>query len=211
MGIEPTSSAWKAEVIAIIRCPHPGTRLPDFSVKTRGWRRTVYALLHAFHAEQRRIFYTVLHVPKAFASAKVNNAATHFGVTLLLTLNWWWGKDYSSLRSSPFGPCCARCLALLDSNLVEGSHLPQSGQCSNPLWCNVIANVEFGGGGRIRTFEVCDGRFTVCSLWPLGNPTRFFYCLNLNGAGTKSRTRDLLITSQLLYQLSYAGIKCSAF
>ena len=33
----------------------------------------------------------------------------------------------------------------------------------------------------------------------------------LNGAGTKSRTRDLLITSQLLYQLSYAGIKCCAF
>ena len=27
------------------------------------------------------------------------------------------------------------------------------------------------------------------------------------GAGTKSRTRDLLITSQLLYQLSYAGVK----
>ena len=33
VGIEPTSSAWKAEVIAIIRCPHPGTRLPDFSVE----------------------------------------------------------------------------------------------------------------------------------------------------------------------------------
>ncbi len=32
--------------------------------------------------------------------------------------------------------------------------------------------VEDGGGGRIRTFEVDDGRFTVCSLWPLGNPTR---------------------------------------
>ena len=26
-----------------------------------------------------------------------------------------------------------------------------------------------------------------------------------NGAGTKIRTRDLLITNQLLYQLSYAG------
>lgn len=25
------------------------------------------------------------------------------------------------------------------------------------------------------------------------------------GAGTRSRTRDLLITSQLLYQLSYTG------
>lgn len=27
----------------------------------------------------------------------------------------------------------------------------------------------------------------------------------LDGAGTRSRTRDLLITSQLLYQLSYTG------
>ena len=27
------------------------------------------------------------------------------------------------------------------------------------------------------------------------------------GAGTRNRTRDLLITSQLLYQLSYTGIQ----
>ena len=27
----------------------------------------------------------------------------------------------------------------------------------------------FGGRGWIRTTEVVDGRFTVCSLWPLGN------------------------------------------
>ena len=26
-----------------------------------------------------------------------------------------------------------------------------------------------GGQGWIRTIEVSDGRFTVCSLWPLGN------------------------------------------
>ena len=31
-------------------------------------------------------------------------------------------------------------------------------------------------------------------------------CEALYGAGTKSRTRDLLITSQLLYQLSYTGV-----
>ena len=31
------------------------------------------------------------------------------------------------------------------------------------------------------------------------------------GAGTKSRTRDLLITSQLLYQLSYAGTNIFQF
>ncbi len=44
-----------------------------------------------------------------------------------------------------------------------------------------------GGGGRIRTFEVDDGRFTVCSLWPLGNPT-------VVGEGfepSKSMTADL--------------------
>ena len=29
---------------------------------------------------------------------------------------------------------------------------------------------HIGGWGWIRTIEVCDGRFTVCSLWPLGNP-----------------------------------------
>jgi hypothetical protein len=29
-----------------------------------------------------------------------------------------------------------------------------------------------GGGRWIRTIESCAGRFTVCSLWPLGNPSR---------------------------------------
>lgn len=33
-----------------------------------------------------------------------------------------------------------------------------------------------------------------------------WHCMSLfNGAGTRNRTRDLLITSQLLYQLSYTG------
>ena len=34
----------------------------------------------------------------------------------------------------------------------------------------------------------------------------FLRALVLFGAGTRSRTRDLLITSQLLYQLSYTGV-----
>ncbi len=29
----------------------------------------------------------------------------------------------------------------------------------------------YGGGGRIRTSEGVADRFTVCSLWPLGNPS----------------------------------------
>jgi hypothetical protein len=36
-------------------------------------------------------------------------------------------------------------------------------------------------------------------------PTAKTYNLDFIGADTKSRTRDLLITNQLLYQLSYAG------
>ena len=31
-----------------------------------------------------------------------------------------------------------------------------------------------GGGSRIRTCEAFRNRFTVCSLWPLGNPPTFW-------------------------------------
>ena len=111
-GIEPASSAWKAEVIAIIRCPHPETRLPSSFCNTKE---------------------TAL-----------------FSIELISLPN--------QLRLRKASP-------------------------------------ESGGGGRIRTFEVDDGRFTVCSLWPLGNPTQI-------GADYRNRTGDLLITSQLLYLLS---------
>ena len=70
----------------------------------------------------------------------------------------------------------------------------------------------FGGRRWIRTTEVVDNRFTVCPLWPLGNSPIFnfirkAYCLNsrLLGAGGRTRTPDLLITNQLLYQLSYTS------
>ncbi len=56
----------------------------------------------------------------------------------------------------------------------------------------------FGGRGWIRTTEAISSRFTVCPLWPLGNSPKY-------GAGDGTRTRDLLITNQLLYQLSYTS------
>ena len=66
-----------------------------------------------------------------------------------------------------------------------------------------------GGGGRIRTIEAIRSRFTVCPLWPLGNSPRYSFrsvwTLALVGAGRRTRTPDLLITNQLLYQLSYTG------
>ena len=36
---------------------------------------------------------------------------------------------------------------------------------------------DFGGRGWIRTTEVTDDRFTVCSLWPLGNPSVLLCCI----------------------------------
>ena len=39
---------------------------------------------------------------------------------------------------------------------------------------NRIFQAFSGGRGWIRTTEVADDRFTVCSLWPLGNPSFLF-------------------------------------
>ena len=56
-----------------------------------------------------------------------------------------------------------------------------------------------GGGWWIRTTESIANRFTVCPLWPLGKSSVF-------GAGNRTRTYNLLITSQLLYQLSHTSL-----
>ena len=60
---------------------------------------------------------------------------------------------------------------------------------------------RLGGGWWIRTTEGVASRFTVCPLWPLGKSPMYEI-----GAGGRIRTPDLLITNQLLYQLSYTSI-----
>ena len=49
-----------------------------------------------------------------------------------------------------------------------------------------------------------DNRFTVCPLWPLGNSTTY-------GADDRTWTDNLLITSQLLCQLSHTSISIFCF
>ena len=66
-----------------------------------------------------------------------------------------------------------------------------------------VMNTLNGGSGWIRTTEGGANRFTVCPLWPLGNTPIF--TSQKNGAGGRTRTPDLLITNQLLYQLSYTS------
>ena len=60
------------------------------------------------------------------------------------------------------------------------------------------------GGRWIRTTEGSASRFTVCPLWPLGNSP--IYIAKSNKADNRTRTDNLLITNQLLCQLSHIGI-----
>ena len=77
----------------------------------------------------------------------------------------------------------------------------------NPPWFS-------GGEGRIRTSVGGANGFTARPLWPLGYLS--FYTMNcvecmapnpawFGGADEGTRTPDMLITNQLLYQLSYIG------
>jgi hypothetical protein len=81
---------------------------------------------------------------------------------------------------------------------------------------SILDRVEGEGFEPSKSY---DGRFTVCSLWPLGNPSLDWQVAALGcyvsllvivfiakrGAGGGTRTRDILITNQVLYQLSYAS------
>ena len=90
----------------------------------------------------------------------------------------------------------------------EPDELPD---CSTPrhylylhtiIYCeNIYIWLKPSGWRRIRTFESVANRFTVCPLWPLGNPS-----ILKDKADDRTRTDNLLITSQLLCQLSHIGI-----
>jgi hypothetical protein len=81
---------------------------------------------------------------------------------------------------------------------------------------------QCGGGGRIRTYEAEATDLQSAPFDRSGTPPsarQHFFTPRLLcqgflkqrtgkfGAGDRSRTHDLLITSQLLYQLSYTGNK----
>ena len=63
--------------------------------------------------------------------------------------------------------------------------------------------LEIGGGRWIRTTEAYASDLQSDPFGHSGTPPHS--SVKANGAGTRSRTPDLLITSQLLYRLSYTG------
>lgn len=118
------------------------------------------------------------------------------------------------LRASPGGgiargrirsPAGEPYLLKQSTELFPRAGFPISSSEPKKKRANQMIYSRFGGGGRIRTIEAKRSRFTVCPLWPLGNSPRYEILFCLNGAGRRTRTPDLLITNQLLYQLSYTG------
>ena len=79
---------------------------------------------------------------------------------------------------------------------------PTSCQTAPPRDINKYRN----GQGWIRTTEAICSRFTVCPLWPLGNLPILFSFPKKESADVRTRTENLLITNQLLCQLSHIGI-----
>ena len=66
-----------------------------------------------------------------------------------------------------------------------------------------------GAGRRTREIKVTTSFWTGCSICHRQiefNSSSPCADLTLNGAGRRTRTPDLLITNQLLYQLSYTGV-----
>ena len=89
---------------------------------------------------------------------------------LFSKMNGGGGRITRRYLSSPFGPLPAATFSRWRSSR-RFLPFPLSANIVYACRGNHITVVNNGGGGRIRTFEVDDGRFTVCSLWPLGNPT----------------------------------------
>ncbi len=126
--------------------------------------------------------YRLGYIPKIKMGWMMGFEPTHAGATILClnrlttpTIFCWSGRRDSNPRPSPW----------------QGDALPLS---HFRIWCgwrdlnphgrpldpksSASANSATpayifinGGGRRIRTFEVVDNRFTVCPLWPLGNPS----------------------------------------
>ncbi len=106
-------------------------------------------------------------------------------VTTAFQNRWWWGKD-SNLRRQ-----CRQIYNLLPLATREPHHgvLLFGFRQKRCQWRQLFK--ISGGGGRIRTFEGSAGRFTICSLWPLGNPTTG-YCLLFGFRQKRCQWRQLL-------------------
>ena len=85
-----------------------------------------------------------------------------------ITLFFWW-KRVGSSYAREFACYASR---RIDSVWFESTHK----RIFYKIKKRVTKTITLSSGGRgwIRTTEVIDDRFTVCSLWPLGNSSILF-------------------------------------
>ena len=77
--------------------------------------------------------------------------------------------------------CCGKATVVETAHwAVSKSHLSNPPPAFRQSKKDIPFGMSFRFGGRwwIRTTEVIDDRFTVCSLWPLGKPSIFNYQLD---------------------------------
>ena len=115
------------------------------------------------------------------------------GFSVLCSTNWaiWAKLRGQDLNLRPSG--------------YEPDELPD---CSIPRYEVTSDNICYQKNGQrwIRTTEAICSRFTVCPLWPLGNLPIYTQYEIMWKADDRTRTDNLLITNQLLCQLSHIGI-----
>ena len=98
---------------------------------------------------------------------KLNNG----GGGRIRTIEGGAGEIYSLLPLATREPLHKLCLFFNNTNGLT-SYLERLANAKR----NNMNKLNNGGGGRIRTIEGGAGRFTVCSLWPLGNPSTNCVC-----------------------------------
>ena len=197
MGIEPTSSAWKAEVIAIIRHPQARLDLPS-SRSLIWWRGEDYYGLPALRPSGRHTWCGVKNRSRRFfrtpglgSNPPLTHRDTsfhpHSKIQNLLYIHMVEGGGFeppkaepADLQSAPFG---------------RSGTPPKTGSrifCLTPPGLSIKNGPNPAGIWAASLYRAALYR----------NPEQIRL---KNGAGRTNRTLDLLITSQLLYQLSYAG------
>ena len=209
MGIEPTSSAWKAEVLPLnyTRMPAPAAGRGTAVGRQTAARRCDWFWWREEDSNPRRLCQQIYSLPPLTAWVSLRNNAKRCLI----------GPPMSSSRQ-PAAPL--RAFGVGHNAERTGEHR----QCRR-RWRNDARGGQRDGGaiGEHRQHQVLPNAPPSCTGWYEGHDGGDVVvshmaaaretahrdgrceCGRRDGAGERIRTPDRLITNQLLYRLSYAS------